>query len=111
VKIGQWTFVPCFKAQSWSVRRFNNLPCENPLCYSAGRFLFAARLQLSVFNTVLFDFAIWAGCAAALLSFARLSATYPATPYLVFHGCFITAPVSPVSTACQACSRGREAIR
>lgn len=87
MKIGYWTFVPCFKTQSWSVCKFNNLPCENPQCFSAGRFLFAARLQLSF--TVLFDLAIWARCAAALLAFACLSATHPATPYLLFHGRFI----------------------
>lgn len=53
--------------------------------------MFATRLQLSLFNTVALDLALWATCAAALLAFARLSATHPATPYLVFHGWFVTA--------------------
>jgi hypothetical protein len=83
--------VPCFKRQSRSKRKFNNLRCETPLCYSARRFLFANRLLLSLSNTVLLDLSVWALCVAALLAFARLSVTHPATSYLIFHGWFVSA--------------------
>lgn len=83
--------MPCFEAQSWSIRKFNNLRCEYPLWYSAGRFLFAARLPLTLLNTVLLDLSVWALCVIALLAFARLSATHPATSYLIFHAWFISA--------------------
>ena len=81
----------CFKRQSWSKRKFNNLRCENPLCYSARRFLFATRLPLSLLNTVLLDLSVWVFCVVALLAFARLSVTHPATSYLIFHGWFVSA--------------------
>lgn len=60
------------------------------MCYPAERFLFATRLFLSLFNTVAVDMTVWTLCAIALLAFARMSLTHPATPYLLFHGWFIT---------------------
>ena len=81
----------CFKRQSWSKPKFNNLRCENPLCYSARRFLFAIRLPLSLLNTVLLDLSVWVFCVVALFAFARLSVTHPATSYLIFHGWFVSA--------------------
>jgi len=47
-------------------------------------------LPIPLFNTVLLDIAVWVSCLMALLVFARLSATHPATPYLIFHGWFVT---------------------
>ena len=44
----------------------------------------------SLFNAVLVDLTVLVGCVACLAAFARLSATHPASVYLVFHGLFIT---------------------
>lgn len=60
-----------------------------PLCYPAVRF-FTAIVAIPLFNAVLLDIAVWIVCLTALLAFARLSATHPATPYLIFHGWFFT---------------------
>ena len=46
---------------------------------------------MPLFNTVVLDLSFWVLCALALLVFARLSATHPATIYLAFHGWFISA--------------------
>ena len=55
------------------------------------RALFHLRsLAIPLFNSVLLDIAVWTACLTALLAFARLSATHPATPYLIFHGWFVT---------------------
>jgi hypothetical protein len=43
-------------------------------------------LAISLLNAVLLDAGIWLLCLIALLSFARLSITHPATIYLAFHG-------------------------
>lgn len=43
-------------------------------------------MAISLLNAVLLDAGIWLTCLIALLSFARLSITHPATTYLAFHG-------------------------
>lgn len=48
-------------------------------------------MALPLFNAVLLDVTIWLLCLVALLAFARLSFTHPATTYLVFHAAFISA--------------------
>lgn len=50
-----------------------------------------SELVLPLFNAVLVDVTIWLLCLMALLAFARLSFTNPATTYLVFHAAFISA--------------------
>lgn len=47
-------------------------------------------MPIPLFNTVLLDISVWAVCVIALVVFARLSATHPATPYVIFHGWFVT---------------------
>ena len=55
------------------------------------RALFARNsVVIPLFNTVLLDIAVWVSCLVALLVFARLTATHPAAPYLIFHGWFVT---------------------
>lgn len=49
-----------------------------------------SALEISLFNTVLLDAATWLLCLIALLSFARLSMSHPATTYLAFHGLLIS---------------------
>jgi hypothetical protein len=48
-------------------------------------------LEISLFNAVLLDATIWLLCLMALLAFAELSVTHPATTYLTFHGLLISA--------------------
>ena len=53
---------------------------------------FLARIILapSLYNIVLLDLCVWLVCSAALLRFANLSLTHPATTYLVFHGWIVS---------------------
>jgi hypothetical protein len=48
-------------------------------------------LEISLFNAVLLDATVWLLCLLALVAFAELSITHPATTYLTFHGLLISA--------------------
>ena len=48
-------------------------------------------LSPSLYQVVLLDICVWLASLAALLRFANLSITHPATPYLAFHGCLESA--------------------
>ena len=47
-------------------------------------------LEISLFNAVVLDAGVWLLCLIALLAFARLSITHPATTYLAFHAVLIS---------------------
>lgn len=72
------------------VNKFNNLRCGRPRCAILPSAFSRSIMAIPLFNAVLLDITAWSLCVIALLAFARLSISHPATPYLMFHGWFVT---------------------